>query len=125
MAKPPPSTIRDPRENRIPFGPIKGVEWVTPHCFRRFIERAHVKGTVGQIMRNLESWLERSHPADLKPEARVKKILNHGGTPSTYWMIGPDTAKSSWILVQSGKTLVTVHQNDSLEWVRRPEDSRK
>lgn len=119
MPKREPQIADHRRENRVPFGPVKGVEWVTPHCLVRFVEKAGTKGTVGQVLTSLERWMEKAKPAVIiKPGAEVKKLLSHGSIPATYWRVGHGVhaAKCDWILVQIGKTLVTIHRNDSMEW---------
>ena len=118
MPKPAPRIPEQLQGRLVPFGPVKGVEFVTLHCLRRFVERAGVKGTVGRVLCSLEGWLDRAREADLKPGANVAKILGHGCSPARYWRIGSSNpTKGDWILVQVDRRLVTVHRNDTLEWI--------
>lgn len=119
--KPEPKLPSKIKGNRVPFGPIKGVEYVTPHCLVRFSQRAKVKGTAGRVLVTLEGWLTKAREAQLVPGAEVKKLLNHNVVPATYYRVGSAIpTKADWILVVVGNTLVTVHQNQSGEWIPKP-----
>ncbi len=103
----------------LPFGPVNGVCLVTGHCINRFVQRAGVRGTMGEVMRHLEQWMTRAKPAELKPGRELKKILAHGKTAS-YHLLGNAGKGAGWILVVEGRTLRTVHPNDTGDW-RLPE----
>jgi len=101
---------------RIPFGPIKGIQWVTTHCLDRFRERVGVTGTAGEVLRHLEKWLEKSQPAELRPGKVLKKMLNHKCRPAQYYLMGNPRKGMGWIIVAEDSTIKTVHKNDSGEW---------
>lgn len=118
--------------SNLPFGPIGKTEWVSVHCMRRAIERIMGKSTtVGQTLAKLEEMLEGSLEADLKPEKKVNKILNHGGRLAKYRVyLGSrprlnlkEIPEDAWIMVlHDDNTLATIHQNNSQEWVFKDEE---
>jgi hypothetical protein len=99
-----------------PFGPINGVNSVSSHAIERFKERTGATGTFGKILHQMEDWLKRSFKVELKPEARLKKLLNNGVTDADYWCVGTLKKGSGHIMVVVKNTLVTVHRNQSGEW---------
>ena len=111
-------------QQRVPFGPVKQVHWVTRHCLDRFRERTGVKGTVGQVLCRLEKWLEEARPAELKPGKVLVKMLNNGCKSANYYLLGNIEKGKGWILVVVGSTLTTIHLNQSGEW-RLPHENNK
>lgn len=63
--------MNTPIPSKIPFGPVKGIEWVTSHCLSRFKERVGVTGTAGEVLRHLEKWVEKSSPERLRESANA------------------------------------------------------
>lgn len=102
--------------HRYPFGPVKGVSWVSGHCLARFRERAGVTGTAGEVLRRLEQWLEESRLARLKSGRVVPKMFAHGCRAATYYLFGNPSKGMGWVLVVEGGVLSTVHRHDSGEW---------
>jgi hypothetical protein len=95
---------------------VQGVCWASVHCLNRFRERAGVKGTAGEVLRQLEGWMSKARAAELRPGKVLHKILNHGGRVASYYLVGNPRKGCGWILVVEGQTLRTVHRNESGEW---------
>lgn len=83
-----------------------GVKAISLHAIERWRQRSGCKKGDDNVARRLFSMLDRSVPVDLKPEFRLKELLNHNFQAARYFRL------YEWVFVVVGDCLKTVHKDE-------------
>jgi len=103
----------------LPFGPIKGVRWITKHALERFFERtSHKSATFGFAMKTIEDVLSKGLEKEPTGLSKVFKLLDHDFKAAKYYLTGD--GNSATVLVVRDDILITMYidKNGGFEEVK-------